>query len=226
MARCPQCALQWTPPPAACPRCRRKARARPPRREGARAVAGKTCPYCQTPFEGADGVVVCSACRMPHHRDCWAENGGCTTYGCTATRAASPPAALHGGPPFADRIVLEPADLAAEPARPAAWEPGLITQAGQALLRWMGYAGLAVGALAGLGGGCAGIFAGAGIGWLLGTLLGAYLPHLVMLALPTFFGLLLASPAGEDATIVGGLLGFLAGCILVYRGTRPRRIDR
>ncbi len=43
---------------------------------------GKTCPYCKTVFVPGDDVVVCSMCDMPHHKDCWAENGSCTTFGC------------------------------------------------------------------------------------------------------------------------------------------------
>ena len=27
----------------------------------------------------------CSACEMPHHKDCWIENQGCTTFGCQGT---------------------------------------------------------------------------------------------------------------------------------------------
>ena len=48
---------------------------------------GKTCPYCQTPIKPRDDVRVCNACDMPHHTECWATNGGCTTYGCTGMAA-------------------------------------------------------------------------------------------------------------------------------------------
>ena len=30
-------------------------------------------------------IVQCSACEMPHHKDCWIENQGCTTFGCQGT---------------------------------------------------------------------------------------------------------------------------------------------
>lgn len=46
---------------------------------------GKICPYCKTPLGPDDDVVICSACEMPHHKDCWVENQGCTTFGCTGT---------------------------------------------------------------------------------------------------------------------------------------------
>jgi len=42
---------------------------------------GKTCPYCQFPLKQDSEAVQCPACKGPHHRECWAENGGCTTFG-------------------------------------------------------------------------------------------------------------------------------------------------
>lgn len=46
---------------------------------------GKTCPYCRAELKEGDDIVVCSCCEMPHHKDCWIENRGCTTFGCTGT---------------------------------------------------------------------------------------------------------------------------------------------
>lgn len=46
---------------------------------------GKICPYCKTEFKEDDEVVICSLCNMPHHKECWVENQGCTTFGCTGT---------------------------------------------------------------------------------------------------------------------------------------------
>lgn len=43
---------------------------------------GKICPFCKTEFKENDDIVVCSDCDMPHHKDCWIENQGCTTFGC------------------------------------------------------------------------------------------------------------------------------------------------
>ncbi len=42
---------------------------------------GKNCPYCQFPLKADSEVVVCAECHIPHHRECWTENGGCTTFG-------------------------------------------------------------------------------------------------------------------------------------------------
>lgn len=46
---------------------------------------GKICPYCKTIITQTDEIVVCSACEMPHHKNCWVENRGCTTFGCLGT---------------------------------------------------------------------------------------------------------------------------------------------
>jgi len=43
---------------------------------------GKTCPFCQFPLKADSDVTICSACGIPHHLECWVENGGCTTFGC------------------------------------------------------------------------------------------------------------------------------------------------
>lgn len=45
-------------------------------------VAGATCPICQSPIVAEEFVVTCPKCDQVHHRECWAEIGGCGTYGC------------------------------------------------------------------------------------------------------------------------------------------------
>lgn len=47
--------------------------------------SGKRCPYCKTEFRPGEDIVVCSECDMPHHKECWIENQGCTTFGCLGT---------------------------------------------------------------------------------------------------------------------------------------------
>jgi hypothetical protein len=46
---------------------------------------GKICPFCKTEIKENDDIVICSSCDMPHHKDCWIENQGCTTFGCLGT---------------------------------------------------------------------------------------------------------------------------------------------
>jgi hypothetical protein len=45
-------------------------------------VIGNICPYCQYPIKPEVPVTECSKCGMPHHTECWEQNGGCATFGC------------------------------------------------------------------------------------------------------------------------------------------------
>jgi len=46
------------------------------------------CPYCRTDVGDAEGERKdCPGCGTPHHADCFAENGGCTVFGCSAAPA-------------------------------------------------------------------------------------------------------------------------------------------
>lgn len=49
------------------------------------------CPYCRMTFdEGGPPKIYCTACGMPHHEDCYQENGGCTVFGCPRAPADDP----------------------------------------------------------------------------------------------------------------------------------------
>jgi len=45
-------------------------------------IQNKTCPYCQSKIKAGADFIVCTNCGTPHHKECWDENSGCTTYGC------------------------------------------------------------------------------------------------------------------------------------------------
>lgn len=47
------------------------------------ALKGKLCPFCKTDINEGEEVIVCPACNTPHHKNCWEENKGCTTFGCS-----------------------------------------------------------------------------------------------------------------------------------------------
>lgn len=48
-------------------------------------MTGPVCPYCRMSIDTAtEAVTVCPSCATPHHRDCWAENEGCTVFGCSS----------------------------------------------------------------------------------------------------------------------------------------------
>ena len=44
---------------------------------------GAICPICQTSIGENEFAVTCPQCQQVHHRECWSEVGGCSTYGCT-----------------------------------------------------------------------------------------------------------------------------------------------
>jgi TM2 domain-containing membrane protein YozV len=49
------------------------------------------CPYCRMPFdETSPPKTYCTACGVPHHEDCYQENGGCTVFGCSRAPADDP----------------------------------------------------------------------------------------------------------------------------------------
>ena len=50
---------------------------------------GKNCPYCQSPIKPGASIIICEICAMPHHIDCWRENGHCTTFGCNGNDRSS-----------------------------------------------------------------------------------------------------------------------------------------
>ena len=53
------------------------------------------CPYCQTGVKESEAKL-CPICGMPHHAECWQENGGCTVYGCTGkVQAERPPLVVN-----------------------------------------------------------------------------------------------------------------------------------
>lgn len=55
------------------------------------------CPYCRGPISPeTEGVVVCAGCGTSHHNDCYAENGGCTVFGCSAAPAEEPKLSVSG----------------------------------------------------------------------------------------------------------------------------------
>lgn len=54
---------------------------------------GKVCPYCKDVFGKNDDVVICETCHVIHHKKCWEENQGCTSFGCSGTCQS-----VHGEP--------------------------------------------------------------------------------------------------------------------------------
>lgn len=58
-------------------------------------MSASVCPYCRTSIDPATGNdMLCEGCSTPHHQDCYAENGGCTLFGCRFAPAEEPKVAV------------------------------------------------------------------------------------------------------------------------------------
>lgn len=57
-----------------------------------------TCPICQSAITEGEDVLRCPRCDQVHHRECWAEVGGCSTYGCEEAPAVEKEAPSPHGP--------------------------------------------------------------------------------------------------------------------------------
>ena len=53
----------------------------------------ETCPYCRETIKGED-TIRCPSCGTPHHKACFAENGGCTVFGCESAPSDVPKIAI------------------------------------------------------------------------------------------------------------------------------------
>ncbi|MBI3099027.1 MAG: hypothetical protein HYY93_12420 [Planctomycetes bacterium] len=54
-----------------------------PRRPATPSERDQLCAICQGAIGAAESLVDCAKCRLPFHAECWDENGGCGTYGCS-----------------------------------------------------------------------------------------------------------------------------------------------
>ena len=84
-------------------------------------ITAVVCPYCRTAFGPEEQPILCEGCGTAHHADCYAENGGCTIFGCskapgdepkmsvsTPELAAVPVAAPATAPPMEGRVPPPP----------------------------------------------------------------------------------------------------------------------
>ena len=55
-----------------------------------KAPVAEICPYCRTKIVADEGPIVCEGCGTAHHSDCYAENGGCTIFGCSKAPGDEP----------------------------------------------------------------------------------------------------------------------------------------
>lgn len=53
-------------------------------------MTAEVCPYCRGPLLIEEQVTECDGCGTRHHADCFAENGGCTIFGCSKAPVDEP----------------------------------------------------------------------------------------------------------------------------------------
>jgi TM2 domain/Prokaryotic RING finger family 1 len=53
-------------------------------------MTAEVCPYCRTKIGAEDQSLKCEGCGTAHHADCYAENGGCTIFGCSKAPGDEP----------------------------------------------------------------------------------------------------------------------------------------
>lgn len=75
------------------------------------------CGICQWPIDPQEHTHICPDCKTPSHHECWLENLGCSTYGCSQVNALAPTA------PAEAVVVDDVQPLNAGPAAtpPVAW---------------------------------------------------------------------------------------------------------
>jgi hypothetical protein len=77
-SRCPRCKAELTHPVEA-----RVLAAQLPLSDSPETL----CPICQSPLGTTEEILTCPECEQVHHRECWEEVGGCSTYGCAKAPA-------------------------------------------------------------------------------------------------------------------------------------------
>lgn len=181
--------------------------------EDAGVESGRMCPYCQSPIYAADRIVVCSRCGMPHHSDCWAENGRCTTYGCADT-AANPSTVSATEPVSRSVTTSQPLEVTSREAHPATRNIGVLPWLSRKLGDLGAVIGLIVGLVGGgLSGGIGGAVVGAFAGLCIGPLVGILAPYILLLCLCMLPFVSQFEGEGGDQQILLGLIIFavLAG---------------
>jgi len=53
-------------------------------------MTAEVCPYCRAPLLSEEQMTECEGCGTRHHADCFAENGGCTIFGCSKAPVDEP----------------------------------------------------------------------------------------------------------------------------------------
>jgi TM2 domain-containing membrane protein YozV len=92
-------------------------------------MAEPVCPYCRMPFDEASPPrIFCTACGMPHHEDCYQENGGCTVFGCKRAPADDPKLQVSQSDLSAVSVPVQPYAPVAQQYAPVAQQTAPMAQ--------------------------------------------------------------------------------------------------
>jgi hypothetical protein len=76
------------------------------------------CGVCQSSIIAYEENTTCPSCGLSFHAECWAENYGCSAYGCSQVNVLAPAQELaHGSEPQAGEMAAETMDEAGPHAR-------------------------------------------------------------------------------------------------------------
>lgn len=92
------------------------------------------CPYCLSAIEENDEYILCPACGVAHHHECWQTNGKCSVYGCDGFQAWDSDIAGRIAPKLKGDVNLDSDDLEVAPrayAGPVCIECGRRVRRGQ-----------------------------------------------------------------------------------------------
>jgi TM2 domain-containing membrane protein YozV len=85
------------------------------------------CPYCRAPIEPDEEAIVCESCATPHHADCYAENGGCTVFGCSKAPVDEPKISVSSSDLSSQAVPVAAASSSRVPTPPPPRLPGSTT---------------------------------------------------------------------------------------------------
>jgi hypothetical protein len=89
-------------------------------------MTAEVCPYCRTKIAAEEGPLVCEGCGTAHHADCYAENGGCTIFGCSRAPGDEPKVSVSAPELVAVAATQAVAAESRPPAPPPPPPPGVV----------------------------------------------------------------------------------------------------
>jgi len=106
------------------------------------------CSICQTPILATEERTACPSCHLTFHAQCWAENYGCSAYGCDQVNVLAPAGALAAASAPDAAPAAPPEDGAPMPAYDDSGLPAPVGFPWEPVLLALSFVAMALGALA------------------------------------------------------------------------------